>query len=260
MLKITVKDAEGQEILSKEGERELSLFCRRTYEEGDRIVLECSEKDSFLWLQIDDALGRSLIYFKDTMEYIIPFGEKRINKSPKAFSGEKHLIWVKCARDFEVKAYRNLAFNVNYQPGSFTFYPQATAHEETRGESVFAAVNAIDGVTANESHGMWPFESWGINRQDDATIRIDFGREVEIDRIILYTRADFPHDNWWEQATICYSDGSKEQIAMEKSALPHEFLIPKKKVTWIALCDLIKADDPSPFPALTQIEVYGNDL
>ena len=94
---------------------------------------------------------------------------------------------------------------------------------------MFAAVNAIDGVTANESHGMWPFESWGINRQDDATIRIDFGREVEIDRIILYTRADFPHDNWWEQATICYSDGSKEQIAMEKSVLPHEFLIPKRR-------------------------------
>jgi hypothetical protein len=26
------------------------------------------------------------------------------------------------------------------------------------------------------------------------------------------------------------------------------------------LHDLIKADDPSPFPALTQIEVWGRDL
>ena len=42
--------------------------------------------------------------------------------------------------------------------------------------------------------------------------------------------------------------------------IPHEFMIEKRKVSWIELCDLIKADDPSPFPALTQIEVYGNDL
>ncbi|MBS4981496.1 MAG: carbohydrate-binding protein [Lachnospiraceae bacterium] len=260
MLRLTVKDAKGQEIVSREGEQELSLFCRRTYEEGDRILLESSEKDCFLWLQIDDALGRSLIYLKDTMEYVIPFGEKRINKSPKAFCGDKHLIWVKRAKEFEIKAYRNLAFNVNDQAGITTCYPHASANVETRGESVFAAVNAIDGVTANESHGMWPFESWGINCRDDALIRVDFGREVEIDRIILYTRADFPHDNWWEQATICYSDGSREKISMQKSTLPHEFMIEKKKVTWIELRDLIKADDPSPFPALTQIEVYGNDL
>ena len=83
---------------------------------------------------------------------------------------------------------------------------------------------------------------------------------MEIDRIILYTRADFPHDSWWEQATIRYSDGSTEKISMKKSILPHEFMIEKRKVSWIELCDLIKAEDPSPFPALTQIEVYGNDL
>lgn len=28
---------------------------------------------------------------------------------------------------------------------------------------------------------------------------------------------------------------------------------------WLKLSHLIKADDPSPFPALTQIEVYGTD-
>jgi len=27
----------------------------------------------------------------------------------------------------------------------------------------------------------------------------------------------------------------------------------------VKLSDLIKADDPSPFPALTQMEVYGRD-
>lgn len=54
-------------------------------------------------------------------------------------------------------------------------YPHATANVETRGESVFAAKNAIDGVRANRSHGEWPYESWGINMQDDAAMKLDFG-------------------------------------------------------------------------------------
>ncbi len=81
---------------------------------------------------------------------------------------------------------------------------------------VFAAQNAIDGVTANNYHGEWPYESWGINRQDDAKIRIDFGRKVRVNRILLYTRADFPHDNWWEQVSFTCSDGSSMELQMEK--------------------------------------------
>ena len=72
------------------------------------------------------------------------------------------------------------------------------------GEAVFAARNAIDGVTANLSHGKWPYESWGINQQDDAQMTLDFGRPVDIDKIVLYTRADFPHDNWWESVTFTF--------------------------------------------------------
>lgn len=57
MLKVTIKNAEGQEILSKEGEQEIAFLYERTYEEGDRIVVESSEKNCFLWLQVDEVLG-----------------------------------------------------------------------------------------------------------------------------------------------------------------------------------------------------------
>ena len=80
-----------------------------------------------------------------------------------------------------------------------------------------------------------------------------------MDRIVLYTRADFPHDNWWVQATLTFSDGSREVVHMEKSVSPHVFAIEKKQITWLKLSDLSKADDPSPFPALTQIQVYGTN-
>jgi len=40
---------------------------------------------------------------------------------------------------------------------------------------------------------------------------------------------------------------------------PHIFNITKKEITSLKLGNLIKANDPSPFPALTQIEVYGTE-
>lgn len=77
---------------------------------------------------------------------------------------------------------------------------------------------------------------------------------------MLYTRSDFPHDNWWTQVTLAFSDGSTQDFTMEKSAKAHVFAFPEKEITWIELCNLIKAEDPSPFPALSQIEVYGYNV
>lgn len=262
---LKVYDKEGKLVAVRHGEDEVSLACTREYREGDRFGLEISGKSAFVWVQFDDALGKSLAYVTGTVDYFIPFGEKRINLPPKAFSGNKHLLYARAARDYEILAYRNLALNVNDQHpgngmGEIRCFPHASANVETRGESVFAAQNAIDGVVINDGHGEWPYESWGINRQADAELKLDFGREVEIDRIVLYTRADFPHDSWWTSALFTFSDGSSLRFSMEKSARPHECVFAKKKVRWLTLGELEKADDASPFPALTQIEVYGSDL
>lgn len=260
LLCLKVQDADQKTVYISRGENEVSLVCSREYQEGDRIILESSEKDVHIWLQLDDALGKSLVYVTDFVYYPIPFGEKRANLSPKVFHGEVHLLTAKLAKDYEVKAYRNLALNVNDQHGDVCCYPHATANVETRGESVFAAKNAIDGVTVNNCHGVWPYQSWGINRQEDAKIRIDFGRQVAVDRIVLYTRSDFPHDNWWNKATFTFSDESVLEVEMEKQSLPHEFTFERREVSWVEMSHMIKSEEPSPFPALTQIEVYGTDL
>jgi hypothetical protein len=136
-------------------------------------------------------------------------------------------------------------------------YPHASANVETRGETVFAAVNAIDGVTASDSHGIWPYESWGINRRDDAAWELEFGRPVDIERLVIYTRADFPHDNWWERATVTFSDGTKEILELTKGGEAQQFEIHKSGIEWLEINELIKAADPSPFPALIQFKVYG---
>ena len=41
---------------------------------------------------------------------------------------------------------------------------------------------------------------------------------------------------------------------------PQEFTFPEKKISSLVLDSLIKADDPSPFPALIQLEVYGKEI
>jgi hypothetical protein len=239
------------------GKKEGYLVYDGEYHRGDAIVLQVENVPAYYWVQLDDARERSLVYITGEVRYEIPFDEARNNISLNAFKGNKHLLFARQAREFELENYRNLALNVWDQHGISTMYPHAWANVETRGESVFAAQNAIDGVTLNCSHGEWPYASWGINRQDDARIRIDFGREVTVDRLILYTRADFPHDNWWEQVSFTFSDGSEIKWSLEKSDKPHEMQFPPKHISWLEMHDMKKADDPSPFPALTQLEVYG---
>jgi len=256
---IKIKTKEGRIAAQNNGEAECHLVYDGIYQRGDCIVVCPELVPAYYWIQLDDARERSLVYLTGEVTYSIPFGEERNNISLNAFGGTKHLLFVKKAREYEVDQYRNLALNVWDQHGIDTMFPHARANVETRGESVFAAQNAIDGVTLNSSHGEWPYASWGINRQEDAKIRIDFGREVEVDRIVLYTRADFPHDNWWEQVSFTFSDGSGFDWQMEKSVKPHEKQFASKRIFWLEMHDMRKADDPSPFPALTQIEVYGKE-
>ncbi|MCR4616774.1 MAG: carbohydrate-binding protein [Lachnospiraceae bacterium] len=245
-----------------QGEEIAVLAWDGEYRKGDNIEFSGLEPNKYYFVRIDGAMAESYVYITEsTVKFPIPFYEKKESLNPLAFAGNRHYVSIRKAKEKEIGVYRNLALNPFDRHEEFGVYPHASANVETRGESVFEAKNATDGILATPSHGEWPFESWGINRQDDAELTIDFGREVNIDEIRLYTRADFPHDNWWVQGTLEFSDGSSEIIKMEKKCgEPHIFDIKKTGISKIKLCNLIKADDPSPFPALTQIEVYGTDL
>lgn len=260
MLSIKVLNKDGVTVGVAHGEREVILPLKYTYGEGDRIIFETDEKNRMFVLQPDDALGESLVYVTGNIDFKVPYGEKKICYSPKAFWGGSHLLTARYASGEEIAAYRNLALNKMDENGLTGCYPHASANVETRGESVFAARNAIDGIKANHSHGEWPYGSWGINRDPNAKIRIEFGREVEIDKLRIYLRADFPHDNWWKQVTVRFSDGTAIACGLEKTDLGQEILIQPKKITWIQLEKLIASDEPSPFPALTQFEVYGKEV
>ncbi len=256
-MRLCILDKNNQVRAEEQGEEELSLLADFDYEEGDHIVWEPDPIPAYYVVQLDDVLGESFSYATGTVDFLIPWGDQSVSYSPRAFTGKRHYLYVRKAEKEEITAYRNLALNVNDAHGDTHLYPHVTANAETRGAAAFAARNVVDGVVENRSHGDWPFESWGINMREDAELTIDFGHEVETGRIVLYTRADFPHDNWWEQVTFFFSDGSSLDYSMEKSQKPHVVTFPPKRITSMKMGRLLKADDPSPFPSLSQIQVWG---
>lgn len=260
---LEILDEDGRQKAAAEGKRDVSLFYEGGYEPGDRIVIRVDPTNVPCWLvlHIDAAIGSQIVYLaKPAFTFCVPFDEKRKAWPPIAFTGERHLVSVREADSFEYNRYRNLALNSCDQKQGTGAFPHAVANTETRGESVFEARNVIDGLHANHSHGRWPFDSWGINQQKDAELTIFFGRPVQIDQMRFYLRADFPHDSWWTQGMVDFSDGSSMEIAFEKTGTGQSVCFPVRTVEWVRLYGLIKADDESPFPSLRQWEVFGTEV
>lgn len=225
------------------------------YNEGDQIVIHVRQSGLYQ-VQLDEALGAHIVYLQQEARYAIPLlPALRTCYPAQAFLGSMHLLTLS---KVEQPGRRNLALNPYDHHHTIGLFPHAKANVETRGEMVFAARNAIDGNFANHSHGEYPFESWGINRDPKAELHLDFGRPVRMDEIRLTLRADWPHDSWWTQASITDNEGETYILPLKKEELPQRFPIKAKVVTSITLHDLKKAeDDPSPFPALTQLEIWG---
>lgn len=60
-----------------------------------------------------------------------------------------------------------------------------------------------------------------------------------------------------QRQPVRFSDDTTMVCDLVKTDEGQEFTFPPKKVRWVQLEELIKADDPSPFPALSQLKVYG---
>jgi hypothetical protein len=258
-LQLRIVDADGATRQESAGEDEVFLVFRHEYRPGDRLTFSAPEPGFFV-LALDAALAPALVYSVGG-EFALPVPDAAQKKTypPQAFSGNLHRLQVRRARPDEIALRRDLALNPLDHHGNATLFPHASANVETRGEAVFAARNAIDGECANDDHGFWPYTSWGINRDPEAALTLDFGRPVMIDELALTLRADFPHDAWWERASVSFSDGSTETLALTKTGTAQHFAIAPRTVPSLKLHSLIKADDPSPFPALTRIAVFGRE-
>lgn len=121
---------------------------------------------------------------------------------------------------------------------------------ETRGESVFAARNTIDGLLVTSGHSFFPYTSCGEGEDPGAHIDIFFGRKILAEEVQIFLRSDFPHDNYWQKGRLAFSDGTALPVTLQKTGLCQSVMLPKPIETeWVRLSDLKKDDaDPSPFP------------
>lgn len=260
-MKVKITDFNGKVLASEEGESEVSLAYNNSYEEGDSIVFDFVNT-KYAFVNIGEHIVESLIYAPDfKFEYSIPVGEKLVVYHPEAFKGESHKITVRAASASEILQYRNLALNGLDKHQKINYFPHAYANVVTRNEACFEPRNAIDGCKDNSSHGNYPYQSWGGGLRDDLEFTLFFGREVEVDNILLYLRADYnnDHDTNWKTGVFEFSDGSRMPISMIKTAEPQSFKFDTKRISWIKLTE-IRRPVSSAFAALTEIEVYGKDI
>ncbi len=240
-----------------QGESSVQLCYNGAYEQGDTIVLTPSEP-CFAILSLEKSLDDTYVYLVGEYVLPIPFGADRISYSPICFTFDTHFLSARLASVAEIAQCKTLCRNCYDHHKNTGAYPHAYANVETRNEAIFAARNAIDGVSTAGGHGPYPYQSWGINQQADAQITVDFGRAVDIEAIAITLRSDFPHDNWWHQVCVQCSDGSRTVFSLQKTSDAQYFPMIRKAVTSITMCEMLKDEtDPSPFPALMQLEAFG---
>ncbi|MFA6844719.1 MAG: carbohydrate-binding protein [Sphaerochaetaceae bacterium] len=235
----------------------VSIVYDKAYQDGDCIIMEHQGQPSFFAIRFEEALGEALVYCENEVSYPIPLRDMRQCFPPMAFNGEMHVISV---RSENPTGRRNLALNPYDNHDNKGLFPHASANVETRNEMIFAARNAIDGIFENHGHGSYPYCSWGINRDPKAAFTLDFGRKIIVSELRLTLRTDFPHDSYWTQARVEFDDGAREILDLSDSDLPQCFTTKERVTRTLVLKNLIKAKDESPFPALTQIEVWGEEF
>ena len=173
-IKLKILDEAGHTLMTCDADTAVSLVYTNCYKPGDRVALEIDHPGQYCVIQFEDTMPEALVYVvKREINFHIPFGEQAITYSPKSFVGSRHVIRARLALPEEIVARRNLAFNCYDEHGDTGFYPHASANVETRGEAVFAARNAIDGIFENSAHGEYPYQSWGINRDPNAALTLD---------------------------------------------------------------------------------------
>lgn len=257
MIQVKIIDVNGELLFSEKGSSVDTVY-NGEYHEGDKIII--SKPDSeYIALQLDSTLKESIIFSPlSTIEFPVPFGELLKGYDNGAFSGNKHLIKVYEPEDAVKYGSRNISLNSHDLRGQKKYFPHAYANLVTREAVCFFERNAIDGVTDNKGHGNYPFHSWAGGAREDLEYFIDFGSEVDVEKIIFYLRADFPHDTYWKSLDVEFSDKTSITANFQKTADGQELIFKKSKRTkTVHLTNFKQAEFPFSWAALSQIQIFG---
>ena len=274
MLYLTIKDKNNQMKFTAQG-AVISETYQGELNEGDEIYIRLDGTNRVA-VKLDLSMQESYVYCPNkSFCFTIPSArELKMGYAPNAFQGDKHLIIAREVEDDEFYATRNIALNSHDLRRKTGGYPHASANFVTREEPCFYERNAIDGEKNNQGHGAYPYHSWAGGARNDLEYTLDFGTEVEIEKLIFYLRADFkkehdglPHDSYWKNIDIQFDDGEVQKCSfeMDRATFPNEenekgkelVLEKAKKTRKIKLFNFTQVTEILGFAALTQLEVYG---
>lgn len=259
-MNIKIVDKDLTELFSRTG-KEIACHYHGEYAKGDKLIIQAPDCE-FVKIQLDETLKESIVYVPGgILEYEIPVGRKKVMYAENAFAGEAHRISVCEASDAEIYSLRNLALNPYDVRGQKKYYPHVSANFVTRDEECFFERNAIDGVCENEGHGGFPYHSWAGGAREDLEYYIDLGREAEIEKIVFFLRADFPHDTYWKSIDVEFDGKVIKTAKLEQTKDGQEMVLPEKVRSRIVhLTNFKQAVQPLSWAALSQIEIYGRYL
>jgi len=254
-LKIINKNGD---VLFSENAKEIDVVYDGVYEEGTKICISAPLCE-FIKIQLDSTLGDAIIYNpQGRLEYEIPFGNLRKMYSEYSFVGRGHKIQVSEPTEEEIYGTRNIALNPYDVRGQKKYFPHASANLVTRDNPTFFERNAIDGMRENIGHGPYPFHSWAGGAREDLEYKLDFGAPVEVEKLVFYLRADFPHDTYWKSVDVIFDGGEVHTAEFEKTEKGQELVLPEViKTKTVNLKNFRQATFPLSWAALTEIEVYG---
>ncbi len=231
------------------------------YEEGDKFRVE-SVDTNFVKIRLDETMGEAMMYLPDGLfEFIVPFGyERSACYAPGAFSGDDHRIRISEPTEAEIYAEREISLNSHDRHNVHKYFPHAWANFVTRENPCFFERNAIDGVIDNSNHGSYPYHSWGGGLREDLEFEVRFGEPVEVSKVVIFIRADFPHDTYWKEADLEFSDGEKIHVELKGVAEGQVTEFEPRMTEFVRLTGLKQqrlADGSLSFAALSQMQVFG---
>ena len=258
MIQIKIIDDKGVEKFSAK-DNSIDVVYKGEYNAGDKIIISKTDTE-YLSLQLDETLAESIVFTPiSTFEFPVPYGELKKGYDNKSFVGDSHRIRV-YEPDDEIKyGSRKISLNSHDIRGQRKYFPHAYANLVTREAVCFYERNAIDGIIENHDHGDYPYHSWAGGAREDLEYYLDFGTNVEIEKIVFFLRADFPHDTYWRSLDVEFDDKSCVTVNFVKTGEGQELILLDKKLTRkIHLTNFKQAELPFSWAALSQIEVYGN--
>lgn len=244
----------------------VELTVSRAYKTGDKITVTLPEGQHYLAFCMAKGVVEETILYLPDCKFTYTAQNMSISY-PSEMNQKECTITARIPSEDDLVMIRNLACNPADLMDADTVFPHASTssvHDITNESNrlQFESRNVIDGFTDNKGHGYYPYQSWGPASSMGSTdkLKISFGREVTLTELVVYLRADFPHDTYWDSCTVKFSDGSSMKLNFDKSSNAQKFALDTPITTSSLLFTNFHKVDGSDWAAWMEVQAIGYDI